>query len=771
MQHVKLIIILFILPTILFCQPNTDQSPFKQMYDLLPTANNYRTATGAPGHEYYQCRADYKINVELDDKNQKISGDETVTFYNNSPDVLTYLWVQLDQNQRSADSDSHKINPESITEKEEISSLEKDKLSFDGGFKLDHVKDVNGKDLKYLVNKTMMRIDLPLPLKKGEKYTFKIKYWYNINDRMKLGGRSGYEYFIEDDNYLYTIAQFFPRLCAYNDIEGWQNKQFLGSGEFTLIFGDYLVNITVPSDHLIAATGSLQNIDKVLTKTQMDKYYSAQKEFVHPIVIATQEEAIEREKQKSLTTKTWTFKADNVRDFAFASSRKFIWDAMNVKIGNNNIMAMSMYPKEGNPLWEKYSTKTVAHTLKTFSKYTVDYSYPVAWSINADRIGMEYPMICFNFGRCEKDGTYSERTKYGMISVIIHEVGHNFFPMIINSDERQWAWMDEGLTTFVQYLTEQEFERNYPSGRGEAQKIVSYMAGDKSVMSPIMVNPESAYQLGNNAYAKPATALNILRETVMGRELFDAAFKEYARRWAFKQPYPADFFRTMEDASGMDLDWFWRGWFYTTDHVDLSISDIKMKKVTPKDPLKKYKQDEAERATARKNISSLRNETQINKTYNEIDTTLNDFYTKWDKYALDENQIKEYEKSIEGMTDKEVEATNSTKTYYEIEFEKLGGLVMPVIYELQYEDGTSEVIRIPAEIWRKGEKKITKVHASDKKIIRVILDPYLETADIDIENNYFPKEEQFSKFEIFKRSNQRSQKNPMQKDNRAIIKP
>lgn len=771
MQQAKLIIVLLILPLIVLCQPNTDQSPFKQMYDLLPTANNYRTATGAPGHEYYQCRADYKINVELHDKNQKIYGEETVTFYNNSPDVLTYLWIQLDQNQRSSDSDSHKINPESISEKEEISSIENDKLSFDGGFKLDYVKDTNGKDLKYLINKTMMRLDLPVPLKKGEKYSFKIKYWYNINDRMKLGGRSGYEYFTEDDNYLYTIAQFFPRMCAYNDIEGWQNKQFLGSGEFTLIFGDYLVNITVPSDHLVAATGTLQNLEKVLSKSQMDKYIRAQKEFVQPVIIATQEEAIVREKQKSETKKTWTFKADNVRDFAFASSRKFIWDAMNVKIGNNYIMAMSMYPKEGNPLWEKYSTKTVAHTLKTFSKYTVDYSYPVAWSINADRIGMEYPMICFNFGRCEKDGTYSERTKYGMISVIIHEVGHNFFPMIVNSDERQWAWMDEGLTTFVQYLTEQEFERNYPSGRGEAQKIVSYMASDKSVMSPIMVNPESAYQLGNNAYAKPATALNILRETVMGRELFDAAFKEYARRWAFKQPYPADFFRTMEDASGMDLDWFWRGWFYTTDHVDLSISDVKMKKVTPKDPLKKQELDEAERATARKNISSLRNENQISKTYNEIDTTLNDFYTKWDKYALDENQLKEYEKSIAGMTDKEVETMNSSKTYYEIEFEKLGGLVMPVIYELQYEDGTSEIIRIPAEIWRKGEKKITKVHASDKKITRIILDPFLETADIDTENNYFPKEEQFSKFEIFKRSTQRSQKNPMQKENRTIIKP
>jgi len=771
MQTIKLLILIFTFPILVFSQVNTDQSPFKQMYDLLPTANNYRTATGAPGHEYYQCRADYKINVELDDKNQKIYGEETVTFYNNSPDVLTYLWIQLDQNQRSADSDSHKINPESISEKEEISSMENDKLSFDGGFKLDYVKDLSGKDLKHLINKTMMRLDLPVPLKKGEKFIFKIKYWYNINDRMKLGGRSGYEYFTEDDNYLYTIAQFFPRMCAYNDIEGWQNKQFLGSGEFTLIFGDYLVNITVPSDHLVAATGTLQNIDKVLTKTQLERYTKAQKEFVHPVIIATQEEAVEREKQKLQTTKTWTFKADNVRDFAFASSRKFIWDAMNVKIGNNYTMAMSMYPKEGNTLWEKYSTKTVAHTLKTFSKYTVDYPYPVAWSINADRIGMEYPMICFNFGRCEKDGTYSERTKYGMISVIIHEVGHNFFPMIVNSDERQWAWMDEGLTTFVQYLTEQEFERNYPSGRGEAQKIVSYMASDKSVMSPIMVNPESAYQLGNNAYAKPATALNILRETVMGRELFDAAFKEYARRWAFKQPYPADFFRTMEDASGMDLDWFWRGWFYTTDHVDLSISDVKMKKVTPKDPLKKQELDEAERATARKNISSLRNENQISKTYNEIDTTLNDFYTKWDKYALDENQLKEYEKSIAGLTDKEIEALNSTKTYYEIEFEKLGGLVMPVIYELQYEDGTSEVIRIPAEIWRKGEKKITKVHASDKKIIRIVLDPFLETADIDTENNYFPKEEQFSKFEIFKRSTQRSQKNPMQKDNRTFIKP
>lgn len=766
----KSFILLMFLPFVVLCQ-NTDTSPFRQMYDLLQPANNYRTATGAPGHDYYQCRADYNINVELDDQSQKLYGEEIVTFYNNSPDILTYLWVQLDQNQQSKDSDSHKINQEIISEKEDITFMSKDKKEFDGGFKLEYVKDAMGNSLNYIINKTMMRIQLPTSLKKNEKFTFKIKYWYNINDRMKLGGRSGYEYFKEDDNYLYTIAQFFPRMCAYNDIEGWQNKQYLGSGEFTLIFGNYLVAITVPSDHLVAATGTLQNMEKVLTKTQIERYKKAVKEFNQPVIIATQDEAIQRENFKEKTKKTWIFKADNVRDFAFASSRKFIWDAMNVQISNTNTsMAMSMYPKEGNPLWEKYSTKAVAHTLKTYSKYTVDYTYPVAWSINADRIGMEYPMICFNFGRCEKDGTYSERTKYGMISVIIHEVGHNFFPMIINSDERQWAWMDEGLNTFVQYLTEQEFQRNYPSGRGEAQKIVDYMASDKTKMSPIMVNPESAYQLGNNAYAKPATALNILRETIMGRELFDLAFKEYAKRWAFKQPYPADFFRTMEDASGMDLDWFWRGWFFTTDHVDLSITDVKIKKVTPKDPslIKKEMNEEIKR----KNISAVRNETAITKTYNEIDTTLNDFYTRWNKNSIDQNEINGYKKSILNLSESEIDIINSQKLYYEIQFERKGGLVMPIIYELQYEDGTNEIIRIPAEIWRKGETSISKVHESDQKITRIILDPYLETADIDTNNNYYPREEQFSKFEIFKKNTQRNQQeNPMQIEAKKILKP
>lgn len=744
---------------------NTDNSPFRQLYDLLPTPNSYRTASGAPGHEYFQQKADYIINVELDDTKQKITGKETITFYNNAPEPLTYLWLQLDQNIQDLEADAHKINGQSLAEKEDVISLSKLKRTFDGGFNIHSVTDVNNKPLPYIINKTMMKLNLPTPLPKGGKFSFSISYDYLINDRMKLGGRSGYEYFPQDDNYLYTIAQFFPRMCAYNDIEGWQTNQYLGAGEFTLLFGNYNVSITVPSDHLVAATGTLQNAQTVLTPLQYSRFMKAGNEFSQPVIIATQSEAIEREKRKESSKKTWTFRADNVRDFAFASSRKFIWDAMAVKINQKTCLAMSMYPKEGNPLWEKYSTKAVAHTLKTYSKYTIDYPYPVAWSINADRIGMEYPMICFNFGRCEADGTYSERTKYGTISVIIHEVGHNFFPMIINSDERQWAWMDEGLNTFVQYLTEQEFERNYPSGRGEAQKIVDYMASDKSKMSPIMVNPESAYQLGNNAYAKPATALNILRETVMGRELFDIAFKEYARRWAFKQPYPADFFRTMEDASGIDLDWFWRGWFFTTDHVDLAISNIKLKTIANVNP------NNSSTPEPTRNISSIRNETSISQTYSELDTTLQDFYSKYNQQIKTEEEYSAYTKTKSSLTQEELELLDDSHFYYEIEFEKLGGLVMPIIYRITYSDSTSELVSIPAEIWRKGETKVTKVHSTSKKILKVELDPFLETADIDTSNNSFPKEEQLSKFELFKRNSARQQENPMQRQLKKNPKP
>ena len=599
----------------LFAISSNAQEKFKQLKEELATPNVYRTASGAPGHEYWQQKADYKIDLEVLDDKQQIKGEETITYYNNSPDELAYLWIQLDQNMRAKDSQSKQIRQGKMSNKMYNYSLDRYYDDFDGGFKVEAVKDVTGKALPHTINYTMMRIDLPTPLKSGENYSFSIKWWYNINDAIKDGGRSGYEYFKDEDNYLYSIAQFYPRMAVYNEVEGWQNKQFLGNGEFALTFGDYEVSITVPSDHIVASTGELQNAKKVLTKKQL-KLYEESKTAKEPVVIVSQAEVEEKEKTKSKKKSTWIYKAENVRDFAFVTSRKLIWDAMGVKFGDRTVMAMSYYPKEGNPLWGQYSTKAVAHTLDVYSKYTFDYPYPVAISTHAVFTGMEYPMICFNFGRPEKDGTYTPRTKYGMISVIIHEVGHNYFPMIVNSDERQWTWMDEGLNSFLQYLTEQEWERDYPSRRGPAWKITRYMGGDKDNISPIMTNSESIHQFGNNAYGKPATALNILRETVMGRELFDFAFKTYSQRWMFKHPTPADFFRTMEDASGVDLDWFWRGWFYTTDHVDMAIDGVKWYKVNTKNP-------EVEKPLARKKaeekpryITDVVNDDVLGKTLN-----------------------------------------------------------------------------------------------------------------------------------------------------------
>ena len=747
-----------------------NESKFKQLGQALPTPNVYRTASGAPGHEYWQQQVDYNIQVTLDDENQRIDGEERILYKNNSPDELRYLWLQLDQNVRALDSDSYKIRESRINERSSFGSIQGLEPSFDGGFKIQYVGDEAGRPLKYTINKTMMRIDLPAPLKPGGTFVFDVAWWYNINDRMQDGGRSGYEYFEEEDNYLYTIAQFYPRLVVYMDNEGWQNKQFLGSGEFTLNFGDYHVEITVPADHVVASTGVLKNEKSVLTPTQRKRLQQARKTYDQPVMIVNEDEARTAEQGKKSGTKTWIFDAENVRDFGWASSRKFIWDAMAVKVGNKSPLAMSFYPKEGNPLWEQYSTKAVAQTLKTYSKFTIDYPYPVAISVHTKWIGMEYPMICFNGGRPEPDGTYTERTKIGMISVIIHEVGHNFFPMIINSDERQWTWMDEGLNTFVQYLTEKEFDRDYPTRRGAARDIRNYMGGDKSRISPIMTNSESIYQFGNNAYGKPATALNILRETIMGRDLFDYAFKEYSRRWAFKHPSPADFFRTMEDASGVDLDWFWRGWFYSTDHVDIALDEVKWYQIDTQNPEVEAAFDRGAAAREPADIALIRDEEFIPTSYIEADPTLNDFYTTTDPFLVLELDKVEYEERLAYLSDEEKALLASGKNYYEITFRNEGGLVMPLILQFEYEDGTQEIRRIPAEIWKMSEPTVTKVFMTEQPAAQITLDPMLETADVDMDDNYWPPRPQPTRFELFKSERGRRSsgggENPMQRARR-----
>jgi len=552
---------------------------------------------------------------------------------------------------------------------------------------------------------------------------------------MKVGGRSGYEYFPKDDNYLYTIAQWFPRMAVYDDVEGWQNKQFLGRGEFALTFGDYKVNITVPSDFVIASTGTLKNPKDVLTAKQVKRYEKAKKTYDKPVVIVTQDEAVSSEKNKAKDKKTWVFHADNVRDFAFAGSRKFIWDAMAVDVNGKKPLAMSFYPKEGNPLWGEFSTPVVAQTLKTYSRMTIDYPYPVAISVHAASIGMEYPMICFNFGRPNEDGTYTDQLKHRMMSVIIHEVGHNFFPMIINSDERQWTWMDEGLNTFVQYITEKDWDPNYPSRRGPAANIVPYMKGDKAFIRPIMTNSEQIVQFGNNAYAKPATALNILRETVMGRELFDYAFKTYATRWAFKHPSPADFFRSLEDASAVDLDWFWKGWFYTNDNVDMSIDKVKWFRMASDKQGVEKKMKGSDKAIAGQGNEKLMSFSESAETFNMTET--------------EASQYGEYKNKVD---DNAIRADLKDKNFYEVTFKNTGGLVMPVIIEWTFEDGTKEIESIPAEIWRMNEQEVTRVFVKNKKVTNIVLDPNAETADTNTADNIFPRVKVDSKFDEFKKS-------------------
>ncbi|MEN9699683.1 MAG: hypothetical protein RLZZ301_881 [Bacteroidota bacterium] len=739
------------------------QAKFAQLDQLLPTANQYRAASGAPGYAYYQQQADYKMNLVLDDSKQRLDGTEVITYTNNSPDRLDYLWLQLDQNIYAQNSETKLIEVEKMEDFKSVGDFRKRDFYYDGGFKIESITSTSGQKLTYFINKTMLRIDLSKPLQPGQSMSFQVKWWYNINDRMQVGGRSGYEYFETDQNYLYTIAQFFPRMCVYNDVSGWQNKQFLGRGEFTLPFGNYEVNITVPSDHIVAATGECQNYASILTADQRKRLEQARKSD-SPVIIATQAEAEAAEKNKAKTTKTWTYKATNVRDFAFATSRKFIWDAQRQVVGSKEVLCMSYYPKEGNPLWERYSTKLVAHTIKTYSKYTIDYPYPVAISVHSKWIGMEYPMICFNGGRPEADGTYTEGEKYGMWGVIIHEVGHNFFPMIINSDERQWTWMDEGLNTFVQYLTEQEWERGYPSRRGPAYLIADYMRGDKSGISPIMTNSESIQQFGNNAYGKPATALNILRETIMGRELFDYAFKTYCQRWAFKHPTPADFFRTMEDASAVDLDWFWRAWFYGTDNVDISIDNVRWFQLNTQNPdvEKAFKKEQDTQKDVF--IGDTRNKTEIGQTVNEKDPNIDDFYAKRNIYFVDALDRQEYEAFVKKTDPKDLAYLNAGKQIYELSFSNIGGIVMPLIIEATFEDGSTKVERIPAEIWRIHEDKVSRIFIYDQAVVSFRLDPFLETADTDLNNNTYPRVMQATRYQLYKTEGVKE--NPMQRQQR-----
>ncbi|MDC1359045.1 M1 family metallopeptidase [Gammaproteobacteria bacterium] len=730
------------------------EDKFRQLDEVFPSPNLSRPATGEPGPMYWQQRADYKIQIKLYEDTRSVEGSETITYTNNSPLTLKYIWLQLDQNIFAKESINNLTRPWGGGDSSvDFSTLRRQNFmdKFEGGFQELSIK-INNKSPDTNLVGTHIRINLEQPLKPGESTSLDIEWAYALVEENAVRARNGYETF-EDGNDIFLMAQWYPRVTVFSDYEGWHNKEFIGNGEFTLEFGDFEVDISVPSDHVVSATGVLLNEKDVLSPIQKKRMKQARKS-EKPMFIITPDEAYDNELEKSTDYKTWSFKAENVRDFAWASSRKFIWDAAGYKQDSKEnplVMAMSFYPKEGEPLWSKYSTEAVMHTMKVYSKYSFDYPYPTAQSVNGPVGGMEYPMITFNGPRTEleDDGTrtYSRSEKEFLIGVVIHEVGHIYYPMIVNSDERQWTWMDEGLNTFVQYLAEQEWDINYRSDRGEPRWMTEFMSSSYQV--PIMTNSESLLQFGNNAYGKPATALVVLRETILGRELFDQAFREYSVRWKFKRPTPYDFFRTMEEASGVDLDWFWRGWFYSTDHVDIALNNIHLASLDTLDPQINLAKDRVDFENEPLILHDERNETAMIETRVTERPELLDIYDQYDEFTPSDREIKDSQEVLEDLYDRNdsdpewkkkalVEAIEKDEGYYIFEFSNRGGLVMPIPLELTYEDGTKELIRIPVEVWRKNSKKTKWLKRSKLKITQAVIDPYWEIGDTQIENNYYP---------------------------------
>lgn len=730
------------------------EDKFRQLDEIWPTTNTYRTASGAPGRDYWQQQADYVIKVALDEKDRELTGSVTITYTNNSPDTLRYLWLNMDQNRFASDSKYVAQRRSDGDAKESYGTLRGAYGHQDGdfGFRVKSVTNGDGQDLKHTVVDTLMRVDLPIPLPAGAQSSFTVKWSHKIIEGEIYFGRGGYEHFEDDGNDIFQIAQWYPRLAVYSDNEGWHQQSFMGSSEFTLQFGNFDVEITVPEDHIVASTGVLQNADDVLTDEQKARLKKAETAKT-PVMVVNAQEALHNETNTTRRTKTWRFKAENIRDFAWASSRKFQWDAQGYKTRDDRmVMAMSYYPKEASPLWDLYSTASQIHSLDVFGDKVFPYPYPVISSVNGQVGGMEYPMLAFNGPRPEKDKktgdiTYSRATKNALIAVVIHEAGHNWFPMIVNSDERHWTWMDEGLNTYLQFLAEQLWEDEFPSRRGEPRDIVDFMKSQNQV--PIMTDGESLKNVGSNAYGKPATALNILRETILGRDLFDFAFAEYARRWKFKHPSPTDFFRTMEDASGVDLDWFWHGWFYTTDHVDIAIEDVTHYQIDTKDPDVEMPWDRNQAAGEPLSLTRERNEDL--KKMVDGKSRLKDLYSEEDKFTVTNADRNKYNSTVKKLKDWEKELLSNEDHFTMIDFKNIGGLVMPIILEVTYDNGESEIVRIPAEIWRHNPKEISKLLITEREVVNITLDPRWETADTETSNNVWPRRGSESRLELFKR--------------------
>ena len=531
-------------------------SPFRPLD--WPAPNAIRTGAGAPGRGYWQQRVDYLIRASLDTVAQRVSGEERITYYNRSPDTLRYLWLQLDQNLfRSSSRGARLFDQDSrFGTKGAEGGVTLTKVLAPGHPAAGGRPAQPAARLKYHVNGTLMRVDLPRPLPPGGRQLLDIGWSFPFGPN---SNRMGLE--LIDSSYVYEVAQWYPRLAVYDDVRGWNTEQYLGQGEFYLEYGSFDVSLTLPANMLVAATGTLQNPAQVLTPAQRTRLSRARSSDSTVVIRGKDEVGDPASRPLSRSgTLTWRFTADSVRDFAWAAARHFIWDAAGANGGKT--LAMSFYPPSAEPVWNQ-STQYVRFAVENYSSW-LPYPYPVAINVNGIEGGMEYPMIVFCHNRT--DGP-------ALFSVTDHEIGHTWFPMIVGNNERLYAWMDEGFNTFMNYYN---WEKKYPgtyNRRGNPTIYIPFALSGRE--EPVMTPADRIRgSLSVTAYTKPGLALILLRDRIIGPARFDAAFREYIRRWAYKHPTPADFFRTIEDGVGEDLSWFWRSWFHTTDRLDQAVDSV-----------------------------------------------------------------------------------------------------------------------------------------------------------------------------------------------------
>src|SRR5437870_1247609 len=619
-----------------------DTSPFRRL--ALPAPTLIREGSGAPGPRYWQQRADYAIRASLDTATHTIAGAETIRYTNTSPDTLRYLWLQLDQNIYKASSRGAFLNP---------TDARFAGRGFEGGYTIDYLRAVRrigraaGRvPLATTLNGTMLRADLDRPLAPGGRAELELAYRFEVPEHGS--DRMGRERF--PGGWLYEIAQWYPRLAVYDDVRGWNTEQYLGQGEFYLEYGDFDVTITVPRSFVVAATGTLLNPLEVLTPTERARLAQALKSDTTVAVIAKTEvgQAFTRP-VGGTPTRTWHYSAKSVRDVAWAAAPNFIWDAS----GWQGVLVQSFYPPEANADWAR-STEFARHSIKHYSEKWFRYPYPTAINVAGPVGGMEYPMIVFCSHRSGG---------LGLFGVTTHELGHEWFPMIVGSNERLYMWQDEGFNTFINIYSTRTFfpDVSWDRDRGNAQAWAQFVRSGRDEPPMLSADRVDPTLLGQIDYTKPATGLYLLRHYVLADTTrFDAAFREYIRRWAFRHPTPADFFRTMEDALGEDLSWFWRGWFYRTDVIDQAVDSVR---------------------------------------------TRND-------------------------------SSGTTALVY---LASPGGLPMPVDLRLTLASGVVETIRLPVEIWYRGNRyAYARRLAAD--LVKVEIDPAMNLPDVRRENNVWVKQ-------------------------------